>query len=76
LDEASKDEANVVIEKRESNAVKKLFSIALKNQNVINEYDRIKKQLREGVPPIEIRKNTVAMGKSKVLVKKNIVVIL
>ena len=56
-------------EKFESNSIKKLTNIALKDQDVKNEYDRIKRRLKEGVNPIDIGPKTAAVAKDKVLIK-------
>ena len=70
LDENSQDAARTVTEKLdESNSVKKLVNIALNNQDVKNEYGRIKKRLEEGANPIDIGPNTAAVAKDKVLIK-------
>ena len=53
----------------ESNAVKKLVGIALKNQDVKNEYDRIKKRLEEGINPVDIGKKSTPVASNKVLIK-------
>ena len=59
LDENLQDAAHTVTEKLdESNSVKKLVKIALNNQDVKNEYGRIKKRLEEGANPIDIGPNT------------------
>ena len=70
LDENSQDAARTVTEKLdESNAVKKLVNLALRDQDVKNEYGRIKKRLQEGVNPIDIGPNTAAVANDKVLIK-------
>jgi hypothetical protein len=70
LDENSQDAARTVTEKLdESNSVKKLVKTALNNQEVKNEYGRIKKRLEEGANPIDIGPNTAAVAKDKVLIK-------
>lgn len=70
LDENSQDAARTVTEKLdESNSVKKLTQIALNNQDVKKEYDRIKERLEKGVNPIDIGPNTAAVAKDKVLIK-------
>ena len=53
----------------ESNAVKKLVKTALKDQDVKNEYARIKKRLEDGINPIDIGKKSTAVGSNKVLIK-------
>lgn len=53
----------------ESNAVKKLVGIALKNQDVKNEYGRIKKRLEEGINPVDIGKKSTPVASNKVLIK-------
>ena len=53
----------------ESNAVKKLVNIALKDQDVKNEYSRIKTRLEEGINLVDIGKSTAAVAKDKVLIK-------
>lgn len=50
-------------------AVKKLVGIALKNQDVKNEYDRIKKRLEEGINPIDIGKKSTPVASNKMLIK-------
>ena len=41
----------------------------MKNQDVKNEYGRIKTRLEEGINPVDIGKNTAAVAKNKVLIK-------
>ena len=53
----------------ESNAVKKLVDTALKNQDVKNEYGRIKKRLEEGINPVDIGKKSTSVASNKVLIK-------
>ena len=53
----------------ESNAVKKLVKTALKNQDVKNEYVRIKKRLKEGINPVDITKTSTPVASNKVLIK-------
>ena len=70
LDVNSQGAARTVTEKfDESNSVQKLANTALNNQKVKNEYGRIKKRLKEGANPLDIGKNTTAVGKNKVLIK-------
>jgi hypothetical protein len=70
IDENSQDAARTVTEKLdESNAVKKLVKTALKNQDVKNEYVRIKKRLEEGINPIDIGKKSTPVASNKVLIK-------
>jgi hypothetical protein len=70
IDENSQDAARTVTEKLdESNAVKKLVKTALKNQNVRNEYVRIKKRLEEGINPVDIGKKSGPVASNKVLIK-------
>ena len=52
-----------------SNAVKKLVKTALKDQDVKNEYTRIKKRLEEGINPVEIGKKSTPVASNKVLIK-------
>jgi hypothetical protein len=62
--------ARTVTEKLdESNAVKKLVKTALKNQDVKNEYVRIKKRLEEGINPVNIGKKSTPVASNKVLIK-------
>jgi hypothetical protein len=62
--------ARTVTEKLdESNAVKKLVKTALKNQDVKNEYGRIKKRLEEGINPVDIGKKSTPVASNKVLIK-------
>jgi len=49
--------------------LKKLVNIALRDQNVKNEYGRIKKGLNESANPIDIGPTTAAVAKDKVLIK-------
>jgi len=56
-------------EKFESNAVKKLVKTALDNQRVKQEYEVIKKRLKEGVNPIDIGKKSTRISSNKVLIK-------
>ena len=70
LDENSQDAARPVTEKLdESNDVKKLVKTALKNQDVKNEYVRIKKRLEEGINPVDIGKKSTPVASNKVLIK-------
>jgi hypothetical protein len=56
-------------EKFESNAAKKLVKTALDNQLVKQEYEVIKKRLKEGVNPIDIGKKSTRISSNKVLIK-------
>ena len=47
------------------------MNIALKDQDVKNEYSRIKTRLEEGINPVDIGKSTAAVAKDKVLIKGN-----
>jgi hypothetical protein len=70
LDKNSQDASRTFTEKLdESSAVKKLVEIALKDQDVKNEYDRIKTSLQKGVNPTDIGPKTTAVAKDKVLIK-------
>ena len=70
IDENSQDAARTVTEKlEESNAVKKLVKTALKNQDVKNEYVRIKKRLEEGINPVDIGVRSTPVASNKVLIK-------
>jgi len=70
LDENSQDAARTVTDKLdESNVVKKLVKTALKNQEVKNEYVRIKKRLEEGINPVGIGKKSTPVASNKVLIK-------
>ena len=55
----------------EFNAVKKLVRVALNNQDVRNEYERIKKRLEEGISPVDIGKKSTPVASNKVLIKGN-----
>ena len=62
--------ARTVTEKLDkSNAVKKLVKTALKDQDVLNEYTRIKKRLQEGINPVDIGKKSTPVASNKVLIK-------
>jgi len=70
IDENSQDAARTVTEKLdEFNAVKKLVETALKNQDVKNEYVRVKKRLEEGINPVNIGKKSAPVASNKVLIK-------
>ena len=56
-------------EKFESNAVKKLVKKALGNQRVKQEYEGIKRRLKEGVNPLDIGKKSTKISNNKVLIK-------
>ena len=56
----------------ESNAVKKLVRVALKNQDVKNEYERIKKRLEEGLNPVDIGSKSTPVASNKVLIKGDV----
>lgn len=64
-----KNKKKSINEKFESNAVKKLVKIALDNQRVRQEYEVIKKRLKEGVNPIDIGKKSTRISSNKVLIK-------
>ena len=53
----------------ESKAVKSLAKAALKDQNVKNEYARLKKRLQEGVNPVNMSSKSTAVASDKVLIK-------
>ena len=57
--------------KNKSNAVKKLVKTALKDQDVLNEYTRIKKRLQEGINPVDIGKKSTLVSSNKVLIKRD-----
>ena len=62
--------ARTVTEKLDkSNAVKKLVKTALKDQDVLNEYTRIKKRLQEGINPVDIGKRSTPVASNQVLIK-------
>jgi len=63
LEQKVEEEFNV------SNAIEDLVATALKNQNVKNEYTRIRKRLEEGVNPVNIGKKSVPVAKDIVLIK-------
>ena len=52
-----------------SNAVKNLVKTALKDQDVLKEYTRIKKRLEEGINPVDIGKKSTPVASNKVLLK-------
>ena len=43
----------------------------MKDQDVKNEYTRIKKRLEEGINPVDIGKKLTAVASNKVLIKGN-----
>lgn len=43
--------------------------VALKNQDVKNEYERIKKRLEEGINPVDIGRKSTPVASNKVLIK-------
>ena len=43
--------------------------VALNNQDVKNEYERIKKRLEEGINPVDIGKKSTPVASNKVLIK-------
>ena len=52
-----------------SNAIADLVETALKNQDVKNEYNRVKKRLEGGVNPVNIGKKSTPVAKNIVLIK-------
>ena len=70
IDENSQNAARTLTEKLdESNAIRKLTNTALKNQDVKNEYGRIKKRLKDGVNPVDIGRKSTPVSSDKVLIK-------
>ena len=59
----------VTEEFEKSKAVKKVAKTALKDQDVNNEYTRIKKRLEEGINPVDIGKKSTPVASNKVLIK-------
>ena len=59
-----------VSERFETNAVKKLAKISLKNPRVKKEYLEIKAQIEQGVHPVNLSNKSTYVSSTKVLVKK------
>ena len=67
--ELNEDIPYKINEKFESNDVKKLVKTVLDNQRVKQEYQGIKKRLKEGLNPIDIGKDSTRVSSNKVLIK-------
>ena len=59
-----------VSERFETNAVKNLAKISLKNPRVNKEYLEIKAQIEQGVHPVNLSNKSTYISSTKVLVKK------